>query len=251
MSPSGGNDGSSSDNATGVACFVAGTPIATPDGEATVESLRVGDPASVLGGSPRLITWIGQRRIDCLRHATPDLIRPIRIQAGAFGPDCPSQDLHLSPDHAVFAEDVLIPIKYLVNGSTVAQTTPDAVHYFHIELAHHDILLAAGLPVESYLDSGDRDLFDQRAAPVTVLHPVFRQLHEEAAFEIGALSYAPLKITGREVDRLRQRLARQAPCSVDAVASLPSFPAASPTPASGLPGLRDPLRLWPVRRSWR
>jgi hypothetical protein len=251
MSPSGGNDGSSSDDATRVACFVTGTLIATPKGEVMVEALQIGDPVSVLGGSTRMITWIGQRRIDCRRHAAPDLIRPIRIQAGAFGPDCPSRDLHLSPDHAVFAEDVLIPIKFLINGSTVAQTAPDAVHYFHVELARHSILLAAGLPVESYLNSGDRDLFDQDPALVTVLHPVFGQKHEEAALTVAALSCAPLRIAGREIDRLRQRLAHQSPSRAEDVASPPSPPAASPIPASGLHGSRDPLRLWPVRRSWR
>ncbi len=28
--------------------------------------------------------------------------------------------------------------------------------YYHVELPHHDVLLAQGLPAESYLDTGNR-----------------------------------------------------------------------------------------------
>jgi hypothetical protein len=35
-----------------------------------------------------------------------------------------------------------------------------AVEYFHVELRTHSILLAKGLPSESYLDTGNRGFFD-------------------------------------------------------------------------------------------
>ena len=37
----------------------------------------------------------------------------------------------------------------------------DSVTYWHIELDQHDILLADGLPAESYLDWGDRAFFTE------------------------------------------------------------------------------------------
>jgi hypothetical protein len=77
---------------------------------------------------------------------------PVRVAAGAFGPARPTRDLYLSPDHAVFVEDVLIPIRCLVNGDTVVQCPVDEITYYHVELACHDIVLAEGLTVESYLD---------------------------------------------------------------------------------------------------
>ncbi len=107
----------------------------------------------------RRVVWIGQRALDCVRHAKPELVWPVRVAAGAFGEALPRRDLWLSPDHAVFVEDVLIPVRYLVNGATVRQERVERVHYFHIELESHDILLAEGLTAESYLDTGNRGAF--------------------------------------------------------------------------------------------
>ncbi|WP_273557184.1 Hint domain-containing protein [Methylobacterium frigidaeris] len=81
----------------------------------------------------------------------------------------------LSPDHAVCVSvvtEVLIPIKHLVNGATIAQVPVDEVIYWHVELDGHDILLAEGLPAESFLDTGVRAGFENGSDPVT-LHPDF------------------------------------------------------------------------------
>ena len=143
-----------------IACFATGARILTATGEVQVESLRVGDAVATLrrGGFGR-IEWLGHRRVDCRRHADPRAVWPIRVQAGAFGPATPHADLLLSPDHAVFIGGVLIPVRYLVNDRTVVQEARDAVTYWHVELASHDILLAEGLPAESYLDTGNRAAF--------------------------------------------------------------------------------------------
>jgi hypothetical protein len=65
----------------------------------------------------------------------------------------------LSLDHSVFVNGVLIPIRYLVTGAAIAQEPRERVAYFRVELAHHDILFAAGLAAESYLDTGNRSTF--------------------------------------------------------------------------------------------
>jgi hypothetical protein len=59
----------------------------------------------------------------------------VRVRRGAFRDDMPHRGIWMSPDHAVFVGAVLIPIKHLINGSTVAQVTVDRVTYHHIELA--------------------------------------------------------------------------------------------------------------------
>jgi hypothetical protein len=46
------------------------------------------------------------------------------------------------------------------------------VAYFHVELDTHDILFADGAPAESYLDTGNRDGFDNAGLPLR-LHPHF------------------------------------------------------------------------------
>jgi Hint domain len=45
----------------------------------------------------------------------------MRVAARAFEPGRPHTDLFLSLDHAVYAEDVLIPIRHMVDGRTIAQ----------------------------------------------------------------------------------------------------------------------------------
>jgi collagen type I alpha len=124
----------------------------------------------------------------------------VRITAGAFGPGVPHRDMHLSPDHAVFIEDVLIPVKRLINGSTIAQMPVDRITYYHIELPRHDVLITERLPVESYLDTGDRSDFANGGGPIR-LHPDFNVLAWEA------LGGARLVLTGPEIDAARARIA--------------------------------------------
>ncbi len=143
-----------------LACFAAGTSIATPRGAVAVEHLAEGDMVLTISGWQQPILWIGRRTLDCRRHPAPALAWPVRIAAHAFGEDRPKRPLLLSPDHAVFVENVLIPIKHLINGTTVAQVEAATVTYYHIELPNHDVVFAEGLPAESYLDIGDRSAFE-------------------------------------------------------------------------------------------
>jgi hypothetical protein len=58
-----------------------------------------------------------------------------------------------------------------VNGTTIRQETGwTAVDYYHVELDRHAILLAEGLPAESYIDTGNSGFFANSEAPL-VLHP--------------------------------------------------------------------------------
>ena len=169
-------------------CFVAGTRIAGERGEIAVEALAAGEHVQTLHGTQPAI-WIGVRRVDCLRHPNPHNVWPIWIAAGAFGPGRPCRDLWLSPDHAVHLIDVLIPVKQLVNGISIAQVPLDAVTYYHVELPQHGVLFADGLPVESYLDTGNRRNFANGDGPM-LLHPDFASRQ----WEVG--SCAPLIVSG-------------------------------------------------------
>ncbi|MDA8254024.1 MAG: Hint domain-containing protein, partial [Rhodospirillales bacterium] len=53
-----------------------------------------------------------------------------------------------------------LPARDLVNGATIAPQPMPRADYWHVELAAHDLLLAEGLPAESYLDTGNRRAFD-------------------------------------------------------------------------------------------
>ena len=186
-----------------LACFAAGTRLATKHGLVAVEDLRPGDVvlAREAGASP--VVWIGHRRVDCRRHPRPDEVRPIRVRANAFGPGMPVKDLLLSPDHAVFADGVLIPVRHLVDGVAVVRVNVDLVTYYHVELPAHDVVLAEGLPCESYLDTNNRASFTN-GGPVASLHPCFESVRREA------MGCAPLVITGPVLAAVRQRLSRWA-----------------------------------------
>jgi T5SS/PEP-CTERM-associated repeat protein len=144
-----------------IACFMEGTKISTSDGETRVEDLQVGDYLATVSGGRRMRTiWLGHRHLDCRRHPRPTDVWPVRVRAGAFSDCLPMRDLLLSPDHAVFVDDALIPVRHLINGSTIVQEQVAEVTYYHVELATHGVVLAEGLPCESYLDTGNRAAFE-------------------------------------------------------------------------------------------
>jgi T5SS/PEP-CTERM-associated repeat protein len=180
-------------------CFASGTRIATERGEVPVDELVEGDRVQVIGSSPqsRQIVWIGERTVDCSRHPAPEKVWPVRIRTAAFGSGRPYEDLWLSPDHAVFVGEVLIPVKYLINGSTIAQVPVEEITYYHIELPRHSVLLAGGLPAESYLDTGDRTNFANGGGPVT-LYPDFSSRVWDAE------GCAPLIVTGAQLELARR-----------------------------------------------
>jgi hypothetical protein len=183
------------------ACFRAGTRILTDRGEVAVEDLLVGDRLqTVLGQTAAPITWIGHRHVDCPGHLQPRQVWPVRVAAGAFGPGRPHRDLFLSPDHAVYVDGVLIPVKHLINLDTITQVPMERVTYYHLELAEHDVLLAEGLPAESYLDMRDGSNYAKRAGPVR-LFPDF------SARMWDAFGCARLVVTGPELAAARALVA--------------------------------------------
>ena len=182
-------------------CFARGTRIATRSGEVAVETIRVGDEVRTMSGEFRPVVWVGHRFVDLSRHANPDLVRPIRILAGALAENVPSRDLVVSPDHNLFLEGVLIPAKCLINRTTIAIHDVTSVTYHHIELDSHDIVLAEGAATETYLDTGNRTAF--AGQDVTEAHPDFSTAPDVNYFAWDAKGCARLVITGPEVERAR------------------------------------------------
>jgi hypothetical protein len=144
-----------------VPCFATGTRIRTDGGEVAVEQLRVGDHVPVVrAGRPLQIIWIGHRRVLPARHPEPEEVYPVRVTAGAFADAVPHRDLWLSPEHSVFLHGVLVPIRVLINGTSIAQIPCAEVTYWHVELESHDLMLCEGAWTESYLEMGNRSAFD-------------------------------------------------------------------------------------------
>lgn len=141
--------GETDEYAVTLACFVSGTRIATDAGDVAVEALAAGDHVVLYAGGQATVRWVGHRRCRPGPQG-----QPVRIRPHAFGPGQPQRDLYISPDHAVYVEGVLVPIRALVDGAAIAQdpTEDGEVVYHHILLDQHDVILAEGLACESLLD---------------------------------------------------------------------------------------------------
>ena len=173
-----------------VACFASGTRLRTMSGDVAVEQLAVGDVLLTHAGIGRPIRWIGRRTIDLRGHPKPRDVQPVRIAAHAFGPRQPQRPLLLSPDHAVYFDGALIPVRYLIDGRRIVQLRRKTVTYWHVELDRHDVILAENLAAESYLDTGDRSDFAARLG--------------SASWVWESEGCAPLTVTGPKVAAARR-----------------------------------------------
>jgi fibronectin-binding autotransporter adhesin len=182
-------------------CFLIGTRIATERGEIKVQDLRIGDRVLTASGGSRPVRWIGSRTVDTSRHPKPQSVLPVRVAPHAFGPGAPHKVLFLSPDHAVFIEDALIPVQYLIDDAAIYQLSAfGEIVYYHVELDRHDVLLAEGLPVESYLDTGNRTMFENGTGLIG--------LHPDCAMRVwDAEGCAPLVVSGPALQAARRRVA--------------------------------------------
>jgi hypothetical protein len=142
-------------------CFMAGTRIATPDGERDVETLVAGDMLLDVDGAAHAIRWVGRRTVATL-FADPLRGLPVRIRAGALAEGLPKRDLLVSPDHAMFVAGCLVQAGALVNGTTIVHETalPASFTYYHLELDAHRLVLAEGAATETFVDNVDRMVFD-------------------------------------------------------------------------------------------
>ena len=181
----------------GPPCFARGTRIATIDGDRAVEDLVVGDQVRLADGGEAPVVWIGRRRVRVETHPRPDMVAPVRIEAGALGPLVPRRALRVSPDHALYLDGVLVPAGLLVDGDVIVREAVESVEYFHVELPCHAVLLAEGAPAESYADTGNRSMFANASIVA---------LHAEMAPGIGDGLCAELVTSGQRLEAIRDRL---------------------------------------------
>ena len=135
-------------------CFLKGTRIRTAEGYRAIETLSAGEPlATRFGGFTAIKAvesfFVTTRGSD---HAWLDHLRPVWVRRGALADNVPSADLCLTAAHALCVNGYLIPVGQLVNGTTIVfddSEHAEPLWFYHIELDHHDLLDANGVPCES------------------------------------------------------------------------------------------------------
>lgn len=182
---------------TMVACFTEGTLIDVPEGRVPVEALRAGDPVETRDHGAQVLRWVGRTV-----RAAVGADAPVEIAAGTFGAH---GTLRLSPCHRVlvagaraellFGEaEVLVKAKHLVDGRAVRVVEGGEVAYLHLLFDRHEVVMANGLPCESYFPAAstlggfDAEVRDE----VLRLFPALRQ----GAGGYGQL--ARMEVKGRE-----------------------------------------------------
>jgi hypothetical protein len=175
-------------------CFMAGTEIRTPEGDAAIETLRRGDLVVTADGEVKPVVWVGRQTVVS-RFADPIRNWPIRVLAGAIADNVPCRDLLVSPDHALLVESVLIHAGALVNETSIRRESqvPEKFVYYHVELEGHSLILAANVPAESFVDNVDRRNFDNWAEH-EALYPEGRAIAELPLPRAKALRQIPVSI---------------------------------------------------------
>ncbi|MGL4238253.1 Hint domain-containing protein [Tabrizicola sp.] len=182
-------------------CFTHGTLVDTPNGPRLIETLEPGDLVSTLGNGSQPLRWTGSRHVSAVEMITNADLRPVEFDTGVIGNTRP---LRVSPQHRILLDDwraqvyfgedqVLVPAKALVNGSTVRQTVPEAgVTYIHILFDRHEVIISEGALSESFhpgeiglgaLDEGQRRELD-------LLFPGLELERRRAAFPIVRMTEA-------------------------------------------------------------
>jgi hypothetical protein len=210
----------------GCCCLLKGTKISTPTGVRPVEDLRIGDDVETLSG-PKAIKWIGYRKYTREKDQPWQAsVMPVRVARGAIDDRVPRCDLYLSPEHCAFINGTLIPVKHLVNGTTIAPAAPagmTGIEYYHIEFDTHEVIHAEGAPVESFMEAAsNREYFSnfvhyerlygrERQQRTTPFAPVFRYRNRRQKAAGLARSIVSSVVDVRDPIRVaRDQLARRA-----------------------------------------
>jgi len=177
-----------------VACFAAGTLIATQNGTVEVQQLRVGDKVITVDRGPQQVRWVGCQRITAADIAKNPALQPVRIRARALGEGLPKRDLLVSQQHRMLvrskiagrmfgSHEVLVAAKKLVGlaGINYADDV-QAVTYCHFLCTHHEVVFAEGAQTESLL-----------TGPQAI-----QALHHDAKTEIFAI-FPELSISAEDV----------------------------------------------------
>lgn len=193
-----------------ITCFTAGSLITTPNGEAKVEDLSIGDTILTADGREVAVKWLGVQTVDTVFSGPSERLHPVCISAGALGGGLPHSDLTVTADHGmVFSptihetggasknDGLVINASALVNGETIrfvpAREIKESFKVYHVETEDHDVILANGAPTETFIDVVGRASFDNHQEYLD-LYGVERIIPEMARPRVSSARLVPQHI---------------------------------------------------------
>lgn len=144
--------------------LVEGANLRTPCGLRRVELVRPGDLIVTRTGGLMPVRMVWRREVTQEQMTECPDLAPLRLSPRALGPMMPQQSLLMAPDHRILVPGFRLwqmeeNRSYLVNASELAGRSDaifvdralETVRYFQFVFDTHQVMLANGLPVESFL----------------------------------------------------------------------------------------------------
>ncbi|TRD16260.1 Hint domain-containing protein [Palleronia caenipelagi] len=169
-----------------VVCFTKGTLIRTENGDVLIEDLTSGTCVETVTGEMQPVRWVGSTVLSERMLEQKPQLRPVRIKAGALGPNTPETDLCVSPQHRVLlrsdivgrmfgSEEVLVPAIKLLDLDGVDQIDAGKTEYFHILMDKHEVIWANGAPAETLFNGPQAAvmLSDEARVEISEIMPQF------------------------------------------------------------------------------
>ena len=128
--------------------FATGARTATPDGEPAIETLQPGDRVVTHDGRAAPAIWRARQTVANLRGVELGR-KPVRIDAGALGPNLPNRPLTVTADHALPFGDMLVNAGALAEDGTPIRflplsEMPTRFAWWRVELEEHRCVVANG-----------------------------------------------------------------------------------------------------------
>jgi hypothetical protein len=170
----------------------------------------MGDEIVTHRGGLAKVKWVGRMSYAKGPSGWRRETMPVLFRRSSLGDNVPNRDLYVSQQHAMLVDDIFIPAKYLVNGSSIEIVTPAEgdLHYFQIELEGHEAIFANGAPSESFFATPLRERFENYpeyltlfgAAPVERMNP-YKPIHRYSSIlsKIEALAGILAQFLGADV----------------------------------------------------
>lgn len=195
-------------SASTINCFAAGTRIATPEGDVTVEQLVSGQDILLAEGGTARVRWVGHQDV----HPADGHL--VVIRAGALGRGLPMRDLVVTGDHGMVLDGYVINASALVNGHGIDWANPlrmpRTITVYHVETETHEALLAEGAPAETFIDYAGRDAFANYKEYLD-LNGADRLIHEMSLPRVSSRRFLP--------ETIRARLGVDSPAQVEVAQS--------------------------------